>query len=265
MEDREVQGYIMNAITLRQAALKMGIIPTTYSNWKAVVRKALRDEIHSKRFNSPKRELKIQRDFNEIASIRNAFGTSVSSAREFGGAFENAITGKGFMPTAIGSTDAVHRRLDKITKHFHVHPGQTPGSRRLSLGDVKLVIAALERTGQPTQETVVSLVNRTSGIGATQMKIFYKNGVRVRKALEWNPFALETFNLNGERTNLGNRVSMFQSCSQEQIDFQHELVRGYVSHQKRENDKGNFIKTREKIMFQSVTLDRGDREIYLTR
>ncbi len=255
----------MNALKLRTAALEIGILPMAETNWKAVVRKVMKDRAHSKFFGSPERELKIKRDFNDIVSIRSAFGTSVSSDREFGGSFENTTSSKGFIPITIGSTSEIKRKRSSATKQFHVHPGQWPFSRRSSYSDRKTMVDTVIKYEQPVQEITASLTNRLTGIGATQTTIFYKKGVLKTRVVDYNPFAKETINLNGDRIYFGNRVSMIGLFNHNQKILQQYLTKKVITFQKKnsKNNETGIIKTRETAMSVSIRMNQEIREFYL--
>jgi len=258
----------MTALKLRRVALSVGIIPTAGTNWKAVARKIAKDRNHENLFDSPSREIKIERDFYNIVEVRSAFGTSISSVREFSGNFENTENNQGFIPRTIGTTDTVLRTLDTCTKKFHIHPGQMPESRKLSLTDISAMLDRLEVLKQPIQETVVSITNRTSGIGATQFKVFYKymkDGSRCRtsKSVVWSPFASETHDLNGSRTQPGSRVNMISTFTNGQKQFSNKLVHMYTNHQKKERTKGIIIRTRLDPIRKAPLLSKEDKETYL--
>ncbi len=252
----------MNALEIRQKALEIGILPITDTNWKSVTKKAIKDEAHSNRFGSPKRLLKIERDFYSIVSIRTAFGTSVSSEREFGGSFENTQESKGFIPTSIGSINEIKRKKYGAMKQFHTHPGQCRLSRTPSDADISNTTALSIKRGQPAQEVVVSIVNRQYGIGATSTTVFNKdNQTRVRQ-VHWNPFAKETFSIGGNVIDIGTRVSILAPTNKNQHIFQNHLVRLYTDHQKLNRDKG-IIPTRTIPMKLRFTISQAIKEFYL--
>ncbi len=257
------QRIIMNALEMRQKALEIGILPISETNWKSVVKKAIKDEAHANRFGSPKRQLKIERDFYSIVSIRTAFGTSVSSEREFAGSFENTQNLKGFIPISIGSLNQVKRKRDGAMKQFHTHPGQHRLSRTPSKTDMRKIVALSVKRGQPAQEVVVSIVNRQYGIGATSTTVFTKdNQSRVRQ-VHWNPFAKETFSIGGDVVNVGTRVSILAPANENQYTFQKHLVRLYTDYQKSSRIKGRIIPTRTIAIKLRFIMSQVIREFYL--
>ncbi len=254
----------MNALEMRRKALEIGILPIAETNWKAVIKKVIKDEAHSNRFDSPKRLLKIERDFYSIVSIRTAFGTSVSSEREFGGSFENTPDSQGFIPTSIGSINEIKRKRYGAMKQFHTHPGQCRLSRTPSNIDINNIIALSVRRGQPAQEVVASIVNRQYGIGATSTTIFTKNDIVKIRQVHWNPFAKETFNIGGNVINVGTRVSILAPTNKNQCIFQRHLIKLYTNYQKLNRDNG-IIPTRTTSIKLRFTMSQAIKEFYLNR
>ncbi len=262
---------------LRMFALSIGILPTAGTNWKAPTKKALKDKAHSNYFNSPKKELKIKRDFDNIVNIRTAFGTSVSPDREIGGSFENSINGKiGFIPVAIGGERRIVRKKGHKTKHFHTHPSRHKLSRRPSKADKGTLRRMLKRTQQPIQETIVSLTNTKAGIGAVQIKYYFKkdplgplgpHSKKIKtKVIEYSPFALEMHNLRGhpkDKRNPGQHINMIGTFTKNQKIYQNMLVKKYTDGQKRKNADGELVRTRSIPPKTAVKICSMIQEFYL--
>ncbi len=231
-----------NALGRHKKARELGILPQ--GNWQGPVKSQIKKDSKSAFDGSPKTEPKVKTRFDDISKASSSFGNRVSPKREIGGSMQ---PGAGFMPTTIGGYGEVSMPMTKNTNTFHVHPGEVQSSLLPSNADKQVLAQKTQRLNQPVIDTVASLYNDSSGIGATS----YSNTLKKdpvtgdydnkTKSTTYNPFAKETRNLNGEIVNPGNHTRWMSNTTPNQQEWSRNITKAYTNHQKKLRDTGGLL------------------------
>ncbi len=236
-----------NALGRQVKAREMGILPK--DNWQAGVKSQIKQDSKSAFDGSPKMEPKIKTRFDDIARATSSFGDRVSPNREIGGAMYSSDKKSSFMPTAIGGYGEVSMPENKNTNTFHIHPGKNDDSLQPSGADKQVLANKTQRLNQPVMDTVASLYNDASGIGATSYSNTLKKDPTTGEytpktsSVTYSPFTKETRNLNGEviNPNQGELTRWTASTTPNQQEWAKNLTKVYTGKQKELRDTGALL------------------------
>ncbi len=233
-----------NALGRHEKAREMGILPT--GNWQSKVKKQIKDDSMTAHKGSPETEPKVKTRFDNISKAASSFGDRVSPKREIGGAMYSSDKKADYMPTAIGSYGEVSMPENKNTNTFHTHPGKKVDSMQPSGADKQVLADKTKRLNQPVMDTVSSLYNNASGIGATSYSNTLKkdsSGEYVPKtsSVTYSPFAKETRNLNGQVIDPGEFARWTSSSTPNQQEWSKNVAKVYTNKQKELRDTGALL------------------------